>query len=165
MSTTDAPAHLPPLGSHVRGAVAGELQATLVELIDLSLLGKQMHWSVVGPNFRSLHLQLDELIDAWRALADAVAERTVAIGAWPDGQAEAVAADSSLRGVERGAIGDREVVERLARVLEDVAERVRARMNRLGELEPASQDLLIGVVRALEAHLWMVRAQLPPHGR
>ena len=67
--------------------------------------------------------------------------------------------------MERGAIGDREVVERLARVLEDVAERVRARMNRLGELEPASQDLLIGVVRALEAHLWMVRAQLPPHGR
>jgi starvation-inducible DNA-binding protein len=165
MTTTAAPSHLPALGSHQRARVGQELQATLLELIDLSLLGKQLHWSVVGPHFRSLHLQLDELVDAWHGLADTVAERVVAIGAWPDGQAKAVVVDSSLPGVERGGIRDREVVEHLARVLEDAAERIRERMDRLGELEIASQDVLIDVVRALEAHLWMVRAQLPPHGR
>ena len=41
--------------------VAKALQATLVELIDLALVGKQAHWSVVGPQFRSIHLELDEI--------------------------------------------------------------------------------------------------------
>jgi starvation-inducible DNA-binding protein len=161
--STASPAHLPPLGAHAREAVAGELQATLVELIDLSLIGEQLHWSVVGPNFRSLHLQLDELIASWRELADTVAERVVTIGSWPDGQADAVATGSELRGVERGAVEDHVVVDRLTRMLADIAERVRERMDRLGELDAPSQDVLIDVVRALEQQLWMVRAQLP-HG-
>lgn len=162
MSTT-SPAHLPPLGAHVREAVAGELQATLVELIDLSLIAKQLHWSVVGPHFRSLHLQLDELIDAWRDLADTVAERAVTIGSWPNGQADAVSTGSELRRVERGAIEDHAVVDRLTHLLAEVGERNRARMDRLAELDAASQDVLIDVVRRLEQQLWMVRAQLP-HG-
>jgi hypothetical protein len=33
-------------------------------------------------------------------------------------------------------------------------------MEHLGELDLASQDVLIEVVRALEQQLWMVRAQL-----
>ena len=44
-----------------RGEAGRELQATLLDLVDLALTGKQLHWSVVGPNFRPLHLQLDEL--------------------------------------------------------------------------------------------------------
>ena len=66
--TTDSQAHLPALGTHERGEIGNELQATLLELVDLSLLGKQLHWSVVGPLFRPLHLYLDELIE--RKLAD-----------------------------------------------------------------------------------------------
>ena len=57
MATT---AHLPSLGHHQRNEVGNELQATLVELLDLTLVGKQLHWNVVGTLFRPLHLQLDE---------------------------------------------------------------------------------------------------------
>lgn len=153
-------AHLPPLGAHERNETGDQLQATLLELIDLALVGKQMHWSVVGSLFRPLHLQLDELIDSWRELADTVAERAVAIGFWPDGQATTVAASSKLAGVERGPIEDHAIVAELTRRLADIAERVRARMDRLGELDAASQDVLVEVVRALEQQLWMVRAQL-----
>src|ERR1700760_2884602 len=95
MSTTHQP-HLPALGAHERQEVGNQLQATLVELIELSLLGKQLHWNVVGPLFRPLHLQLDELIDSWRGLADTIAERAVAIGISPDGQSAAIAAGSRL---------------------------------------------------------------------
>src|SRR5437588_542573 len=116
-------AHLPALASHERAELANELQATLVELVDLSLLGKQLHWSVVGPQFRPLHLYLDELVDSWRELADAVAERAVALGAWPDGQARTVAADSPIAPVERGAVEDRELVRELAGRIAEVAER------------------------------------------
>ena len=85
-----------------------ELQATLQELVDLSLIGKQLHWAVVGPLFRPLHLPLDELVDSWRELADTVAERAVALGFVPDGQAKAVAAGSQLAaGRADGARGSR----------------------------------------------------------
>ena len=163
MASTTSPAHLPALSTHEREEVGRELQATLIELLDLSLVGKQLHWSVVGPLFRPLHAQLDELVDSWRELSDTVAERAVAIGFSPDGQAEAVSAGSELEPVARGAIEDGAVVRDLARRLADVDERIRARMDRLGSIDAASQDVLIEVVRELEKQLWMIRAQLP-HG-
>jgi|SRR5579884_1822035 len=160
MPSTTHSTHLPALSEpHQREEVGHQLQATLVELIDLSLLGKQLHWNVVGPLFRPLHLQLDELIDSWRALADTVAERAVAIGVAPDGQSATVAADTPLRRVDRGEVEDRVVVRELTSQLADVAERARERMDRLGELDAASQDVVIEVVRALEEQLWMIRAQ------
>jgi len=166
MTTTAQAAHLPALGAHQREEAGRELQATLVELVDLALVGKQLHWNVVGPFFRPLHLHLDELVDSWHELADTVAERAVALGFAPDGQAATVAAGSESEPVARGPIEDRAVVRELERRLESVAERIRGRMDRLGEIDLASQDVLIEVVRGLEQQLWMVRAQDPsPHGR
>ena len=45
----------------------------------------------------------------------------------------------------------------------EVSELSRARMDRMGELDAASQDVLVEVVRTLEEQQWMIRAQLP-HG-
>ena len=152
--------HLPAFDSpHEREEIGGQLQGLLVELIDLSLLGKQLHWSVAGPHFRSLHLQLDELIDSWRDLADTVAERAVAIGYFPDGQSGAVAAATPLHAVERGELRDAVVVRELTQRLAEVAEHAREKMDRLGELDAASQDVVIEVIRELEKQLWMVRVQ------
>jgi starvation-inducible DNA-binding protein len=160
MNATATPTNLPSLGNHVREEVGNTLQATLVELIDLSLLGKQLHWNIVGPRFRSLHLHLDELVDSWHELSDTVAERAVAIGHSPDGQAAAVAGSAGLKPVHGGLINDDEVVRVLTQRVEEVGARVRDRMDRLGELDTASQDVLTEVVRELEKQLWMIRAQL-----
>lgn len=153
--------HLPPLGGHVRGEVGRELDATLVDLIDMSLWGKQLHWSIVGPLFHPLHERLDELVDSWRELADTVAERAVAIGHWPDGQAHALTTAEDPATLERGPVEDQAVLRLLARRLAQVSERARARLDRLGELDPVSQDVMTDVVRQLEQQLWMTRAQLP----
>jgi starvation-inducible DNA-binding protein len=163
MATTSSPTHLPSIEPHLRQEAGRELQATLIDILDLALVGKQLHWSVVGPQFRALHLQLDELVDAWHALADTVAERAVAIGTFPDGQAGPIAARELSRPLEAGAIEDHAVVRELAHRIAEVGELARARMDRLGELDTASQDVLVDVVRQLEEQLWMVRAQLP-HG-
>jgi starvation-inducible DNA-binding protein len=160
MSSLASTTHLPPLGGHERHEIGRELQATLVELVDLTLVGKQLHWSVVGPHFRPVHEQLDELVDSWHELADTVAERAVAIGFLPDGQAETVAAGSELGRVQAGAIADDAVVRELAGRLAEISERMRDRMDRLADLDAASQDVLIEVVRELEKQLWMIRAQL-----
>ncbi len=153
-------AHLPALGHHQRDEVGRELQATLVELVDLSLLGKQLHWSVVGGLFKPLHEHLDELVDSWRELSDTVAERAVALGYFPDGQSGAVSSGSEIPPVERGAIATGVVVRELVQRLADVTERIRVRMDRLGELDLASQDVLIEVIRELEKQQWMLRVQL-----
>ena len=159
MSSIATSTNLPALGPHIRDEVGQELQATLIDLVDLSLVGKQLHWTVVGPNFRPLHLHLDELVDSWRDLSDTVAERAVAIGFMPDGQAQAIASGTELAPVERAALEDHAVVREATHRIADVSERVRARMDRLGELDAASQDVLIEVVRALEEQQWMLRAQ------
>jgi starvation-inducible DNA-binding protein len=95
-----------------------------------------------------------------------VAERAVAIGFQPDGQSAAVAAATEFSSLEQGAIEDHVVVRELATRLAVVSEHVRERMDRLGELDGASQDVLTQVLRALEEQLWMIRAQIPgPAGR
>jgi len=159
VASTTQTAHLPALGEHQLKDVGNTLQAMLVELIDLALFGKQLHWNVTGPLFRPLHEQLDELVDSWRELSDTVAERAVALGYAPDGQAGAVAANTELKPIARGALEDHVVIRELSERMNDVADRARERMDRLGEIDAASQDVIIEVVRELEKQLWMVRVQ------
>jgi starvation-inducible DNA-binding protein len=164
MNSPATSTYLPPLEvNHEREGVGQELQATLRELVDLSLIGKQLHWAVVGPLFRPLHSLLDELVDSWRELSDTVAERAVALGFVPDGQAKAVAAGSQLAAVAPTALEDHLVVRELTHRIAEVSERARERMNRLGEADLVSQDVLIEVVRKLEKQQWMLRAQLGEH--
>jgi len=131
-----------------------------VELVDLSLIGKQLHWNIFGRLFKPLHEHLDELVDSWRYLADTVAERAVALGVAPDGQAATVSAGSGISAVESGSLDTDTALRELVTRLADVDERIRSRMDRLGEIDLASQDVLIEVVRDLEKQLWMLRGSL-----
>jgi starvation-inducible DNA-binding protein len=161
MDSAATSSHLPALTEpHEREAVGHELEATLHDLVSLSLIGKQLHWAVVGQLFRSLHGQLDDLVGSWRDLSDMVAERAVALGYVPDGQAQAVAAGAAIGPVVRTSIEDRMVVRQLTDRIAQVTELARTRMDRLGEIDVASQDVLIEVVRKLEEQQWMLRAQL-----
>ena len=66
---------------------------------------------------------------------------------------------TELRPLERGALDDHVVVRELSERLNDVTDRARERMDKLGEIDAASQDVIIEVVRALEQQLWMIRVQ------
>ena len=140
--------------------VGEALQEVLVDLVDLSLLGKHLHWNVEGPTFRSLHLQLDELVDSWRAMSDEVAERAAALGFPPDAQAATVARASRIDAFAAGRIADRDVVSGLTDRLADVIDRARDAMAAVRD--SISEDLLIDVVRTLEKQHWMLRAQRDP---
>jgi starvation-inducible DNA-binding protein len=159
MSTSAGVTHLASFGGHACEEITTVLQQTLVDLIDLGLFGKQLHWAVVGKLFRPLHTQLDELVESTGHLADTVAERMAAVGGNPDGQASTVASSSQRVRFPPEPVEAQESVRAVAYRLHEAAERTRDRMNRLGELDVASQDVLIEVVRELEKQLWMVRVQ------
>jgi starvation-inducible DNA-binding protein len=153
--------HHPTLRHEDREAIGAELQDILVALIDLSLAGKQAHWNIIGPNFRSLHLQLDELIDYWREAADEVAERAVALGYAPDGRVGTVASRTELEALPSGTMLDRDVIVAFTRLLTDAIGAIRERMDRLEDVDAVTADLLHGVVAKLEENLWMIRVQAP----
>lgn len=145
-------------------SVGSDLQATLLELLDLALVGKQAHWNIVGPNFRSLHLQLDEIVDVARAAADRVAERMAAIGVAPDGRAATVAESSAFGAFPAGTVRVEDAVEQIGSGLDLAASRLRDRVERVGDADLISQGVLIEIGAELEKQAWMVRAQRTPTG-
>ncbi len=139
--------------------VGNALQGALVDLVDLSLVAKQVHWNVVGPRFRSVHLQLDEVVDTARQHADTVAERASAIGVAPDGRAVTIAKTSGIGEVSDGWIKDGDAVQTLVTGLAAVIERMRERITATGDPDPVTQDILIGLTAELEKHHWMFQAE------
>jgi starvation-inducible DNA-binding protein len=135
------------------------LQAELVELIDLSLKGKQAHWAVTGPLFKPLHEHLDTLVDDARTWYDDVAERMAALGVAPDGRPATIVETSPLERMKAGFQKDGDVVVRFTEMLGGIAARLRERIDALADLDPISQDLLIGIGHGIEKHLWMFRVQ------
>ncbi|MTV24305.1 DNA starvation/stationary phase protection protein [Nitriliruptoraceae bacterium ZYF776] len=147
------------LGEEARDQVAARLQPLLVDLLDLSLTGKQLHWNVVGPNFKPLHEHLDELVASYRTWSDQVAERLASIGVSPDGRVQRVAGDSPADPAPESWIADADAVAVMASRVEAVARATRARLDGLGDLDVASEDLLIAILDGLEMQLWMLSAQ------
>ena len=150
----------PPLPDDVAEEIAKQLQLTLVELIALSLAGKQLQWSAYGREFVGVHRHLGDLVDEWRALEDVVAERAAAIGIALDGTAAAVIELDDHRPLEPGFTEAGCAVERVCSQLWDVALRVRGRAELLAPLDAPSQHVLVGVQYKLEQQLRMLRAQL-----
>jgi starvation-inducible DNA-binding protein len=142
-----------------RQAVAVELQDMLVDLIDLTLIGKHLHWNVEGRLFRSVHTELDDLVDAWRMLSDDVAERAVTIGASPDGQVETIAGATRLQPLPPGHLTDRQVLKAIGDRVGGVARRTRQRIDSVAVADPVTCDLLVRTAATLEKQLWMIRAQ------
>ncbi|MFE5857385.1 Dps family protein [Streptomyces sp. NPDC056500] len=148
-----------PLSETDLKAVGDALRGALVDLVDLGLVAKQVHWNVVGPRFRSVHLQLDEVVDTARLHSDTVAERCSAIGVPPDGRAATVASQSAIGTVPEGWIKDGDAVRVLVDALGAVIVRMRERIDVTGEPDPVSQDILIGLTADLEKHAWMFQAE------
>ncbi|MEU6283283.1 DNA starvation/stationary phase protection protein [Streptomyces sp. NPDC047028] len=141
------------------GVTGTALQETLVDLLGLSLIGKQAHWSIVGPRFRSIHLQLDEVVATARTHSDTVAERAAALGVPPDGRPETIAATFALPGTKDGWLRDTEVVELLVSGLGTAITRLRERIDATEKADPVTQDLLITITADLEKQRWMFQAE------
>ncbi|AXI79713.1 Dps family protein [Peterkaempfera bronchialis] len=148
-----------PLSDSDREITGNALQSALVDLLDLSLVAKQAHWNLIGPRFRSIHLQLDEVVSTARNYADTVAERAAAIGVNPDGRAATVAKTSGLPDFPSGWVRDTDVVQALVEAFNAVIGRMRERIAATEKPDPVSQDLFIGLAAELEKEAWMFQVE------
>lgn len=135
------------------------LQHNLTNLIDLALLSKQAHWNIFGPNFCSIHLQLDEIIATLRDASDEVAGRIAASGMPADGRASTVAQDSELADYPRDFVEVQKTITLVADAMKTTIDHLRIAIEKLGDLDPISEDMLISISGPLEKHLWMVQVQ------
>lgn len=139
--------------------LAADLQKVLVELTELHLQGKQAHWNVVGPNFRDLHLQLDEVVDTARAHSDTIAERMRALQAAADGRTDTVAATTSLPAFPAGLQQTAIVVDLITGALAATVASVREVHDRVDAEDPSTADLLHQIIDDLEKLAWMISSE------
>jgi len=156
MATAPISSSLPDDAKQTVGAV---LQDSLADFVDLSLTGKQLHWNVVGRNFREAHLHLDELVDLARGYADDVAERAAAVGVSPDGRTATVAKTTGLPETTEGWRDVEDVNNTVVELLAKLIERMRERIETTDEPDPVTQDMLIGMTAKLEEAHWMWQAK------
>ena len=139
--------------------VTSILQQNLTNFIDLALLLKQAHWNVIGPNFRSVHLQLDVIIASVRDASDEIAERISALGVSPDGRSSTVAQSSELSEYPHDFIKVSGTITQVADAMKLAIDHLRSGIEKVGDLDPITEDMLIGISGPIEKHLWMVQAQ------
>ena len=113
---------------------------------------------MTGPQFQPLHELFDRMADEHRAWYDLAAERLRALGAPADGRPGALSG-SALEEMPPGTLPGARAVALLLERVEGASTRARASLGPLGEEDPVTQDMVLGIVEGLEKQAWMLRVQ------
>ena len=143
-----------PLTDEGRKTTGEALQACVVDLVDLALTSKQLHWHLQGPRFRDVHLQLDVVVEMARKWTDVLAERSVTIGAPVDGRPATVARESGVDEVSTGWVRDADAVAQMAATLTAMGQRFQERIDATGSSDPVSQDQIIAAAEDVQEQSW-----------
>lgn len=136
------------------------LDNRMVALIDLQLTLKHIHWNVVGPNFIGVHEMLDPQVESVREMTDTIAERIATLGGVPVGTPQSIVERRSWKdySVGRGLVTEH--LTELDKVYSGINKDHRDALNALADLDPVSEDMLIGQLAELEQYQWFVRAHI-----
>ena len=144
-------------------ALSDNLQRVLTDLIALELVGKQIHWNVVGPNFRDIHLihlNLDDVVDIAREGSDEVAERMRAINAVPDGRPATIAAATTVPAAPEGEILTSEGVAYIVSAIEAVVATLRGVDEDVDAEDPTSSGIVEDLIGKLEQQAWFLSSEV-----
>jgi len=144
--------------------IARILQARLHALNDLALTLKHVHWNVVGPHFIGVHEMIDPQVLEVRDMIDATAERIATLGVSPVGTPGALVAERTWDDYSLGRATTDQHLGALNEVYENVIASHRAAQEAVSEIDPITEDLLIGHLHQLELFHWFVRAHLESSG-
>ena len=117
-----------------------------------------------SPNFIGVHEMIDPQVELVRGYADDVAERIAALGASPQGTPGAILKDRTWDDYSVGRDTVQAHLAALDVVYGGVIGDVRRAIDETEELDPVTQDMLIGQAAELEKFQWFVRAHLENAG-
>jgi starvation-inducible DNA-binding protein len=151
---------VPGLDKSQAGDAIGILDERMVSLIDLALTLKHVHWNVVGAGFIAVHEMLDPQVDEVREMSDALAERIATLGGTPVGTPAALVSRRTWEDYELGKAAVHAHLAALDTVYVGIIEDHRKGQEALADLDPVSEDMLIGQLGVLEQFQWFIRAHL-----
>lgn len=151
---------VPGLDKKQADDVIGLLDERMVSLIDLALTLKHVHWNVVGAGFIAVHEMLDPQVDEVREMTDALAERIATLGGTPVGTPSALVSRRTWDDYELAKAAVPAHLTALDAVYVGIIEDHRKAQERVAELDPVSEDMLIGQLAELEQFQWFIRAHL-----
>ena len=149
-----------PVAADKRQLITDELQATVVEPLELFHDSKQCHWNMRGPLYLPLHEKLQENADEYRKYADLMAERVLQVGHPIDGRTSVVAATANLGEMPGGYLTDKQVLILMTERITTVAKRVRQRIERMSKVDEVTSNKLQDLSYELDKHVWQFRVQM-----
>jgi starvation-inducible DNA-binding protein len=162
---TSAPKYtIPGLTTSEGEKLAGILQDRLNALIDLHLTLKHVHWNVVGPHFIAVHEMIDPHVDEVIAMVDETAERIATLGVSPLGTPGAVVNGRTWDDYSIGRATTNEHLGALDEVYTQLLQDHRKAQEAVSDIDPMTEDMIIGQARQLELFHWFVRAHLENSG-
>lgn len=162
--TTSLPYTIPGLDDASANRLIEILQLRLHALNDLQLTLKHVHWNVVGPHFIAVHEMIDPQVEKVRAMADETAERIATLGGSPVGTPGALVEAREWDDYDVLRAGTQRHLAALNTVYEGVISSHRAAISEVGDLDPVTEDMVIGQANQLELFHWFVRAHLEDQG-
>ncbi len=150
-----------PLEAEKRQAINTDLQATVVELLELFHDAKQSHWNLRGPLYFPLHESLQEYADMYRKYADVLAERQLQIGNPADGRTETIVNTANLPKFPGGFLSDRQVLEIMTERIYTIAKRVRTRIESTGKNgDEVTSNKFQDLSYELDRQVWQFRVHM-----
>ena len=149
-----------PVEADKRPLITDDLQATVVELLELFHDSKQCHWNLRGPLYFPLHEKLQENADEYRKYADLMAERVLQVGRPIDGRTGVVAATANLGEMPGGYLTDKQVLILMTERITTVAKRVRQRIERMSKVDEVTSNKLQDLSYELDKHVWQFRVHM-----
>jgi starvation-inducible DNA-binding protein len=159
-STRQSPTTVPGLETATATTLIEQLQQLLVGYIDTALTLKHIHWNVVGPSFIGVHQMLDPQVAGVSAMVDSVAERIATLGGSPNGLPGNLVAGRHWDDYELGRADVQAHLAALDLVYSGLISSARDLIDPMEDLDPVTQDLVIGQIAVLEQYQWFVRAHL-----
>ena len=149
------------LESNARSVAIDVLNKRLADGLDLSLITKQAHWNLKGPQFIGIHLMLDGFRTEQDDLNDKMAERITALGGTAFGTTQAITANSQLTAYPTDIYRVADHLSALIDRYSVFANTVRENIDDTDEAgDPDTADLLTEVSRAIDKQLWFLEAHV-----
>ncbi|XUY26207.1 DNA starvation/stationary phase protection protein Dps [Agrobacterium sp. rho-8.1] len=149
------------LPSNAKATVIGLLNEALASVIDLSLVTKQAHWNLKGPQFIAIHELLDKFRTSLDKHSDTIAERAVQLGGTALGSVQSVSSTSKLKAYPTDIFKIHDHLDELIERYGDVANLIRKSIDEADDAGDANTaDIFTAASRDLDKSLWFLEAHV-----